>query len=150
MQEDQRAAWSSAYTAAVYAVSAPAGELCLRVGQPCPELDAHLRSLGLPPERRRWAHLTACNPRSRPLPPAENEHRMGLLRAALEGMLAAEGAPAGCLLSAEGRSPGGDWREAALWVAGLGAEPVAALARHFEQNAIVEGILGESPRLRWL
>ena len=142
-----------AYRSAEYRVAAPTGPITLRIGAKSPLLDALIESLGLPPDRRRWAHVTACNPRSTPLSEAENEHRMGLLHAALVEAcraLGSEGPGAPALLRGEGRSPSGDWTEPAFWVVGLEPAVVEALGRRFEQNALVEGDPGAPARLRWL
>jgi hypothetical protein len=112
-----------AYRAAHYDVVLPTGGTAtLRIGAPAP------------PALRGWlgagdgVFLTACNPRSEPLPQADNERRMAELRARLDALAARV---------LEGAGHGAGWREPSLLVAGL--EPAAgdALARAFGQNAVV-------------
>ena len=75
-------------------------------------------------------YLTACNPRSQSLPPAENEARLASLRAHLDarGFAYLEGA---------GHIPGEIWRERCLLVRGIDETEVSDLVRAHEQNSIV-------------
>lgn len=85
--------------------------------------------------------VTACNPRSRRLPDADNERRMAELRALLqrEGARRLEGA---------GSVPGEPWREPGLLVAGIALARIDALARAFRQNASVHVRVRAPARLR--
>lgn len=76
------------------------------------------------------AFLTACNPRSQPLPSDENERRLDALRDALR-------TSRGRFLEGTGHMPGERWREPSLFVAGLGIGDVDALMSRFDQNCIV-------------
>lgn len=123
-----------AYLATEYRVhGGPQGPLTLRVGEPSPALDRLLDAEGA----HRWAYLTACNPRSQPLPPQENARRLRALEEELGGRYR--------LFPGEGVL--GAWREASILVLGMDeAEALAAGAR-WEQNAVVVGRRGGAPAL---
>ena len=73
--------------------------------------------------------LTAWNPRSRPLPHAENRARQDALRA----MLRSAGLPA---LDAVGRALDQDWAEDSLAIIGVTFATAHTLARRFDQQAV--------------
>ena len=126
----------SAYQATSYTALLPHGEIVLRIGEPCPALDALLQTLG----HTSWAYVTACNPGSR-LDEAANAERQAELVAEVER---------------QGRTwfPGraiaddGSWpAEDSLWIPGLAHSGARALGRAFGQLAVVVGELGGPPRL---
>lgn len=126
-----------AYEAATYRVAAEPAPFFLRVGDRCGELDRRLEALGA----SRFAFLTAANPRSQPLSAAENEarHRRLIARVRDSGrvMLPGDSFEAGT----------GAWREASLLVVDIDCRSAVALARDFEQSALLVGALGEPVRL---
>ena len=85
--------------------------------------------------------ITAWNPRSTPTPRADNEAAMKRLEQAL--------AELGCRwLQGEGVDPDGDWPgEPSVLALGLDKAPAVALARRFDQNAIVWSGADATPRL---
>ena len=129
-----------AYLATTYLAESPDGErFPLRVGRRHPGLDARLRELGV----RAWAFITACNPRSEPLPGAENAARMVRLREAVAGLgfAAWEG---------QGIGDDGDWPpEPSLLILGITRARAAEFAREFGQNAFVYGELDQPAILVW-
>lgn len=130
----ERARLERAYRATTYRV----GSLALRVDTPTPPaLDALLEGRGLD----EYAYLTAVNPRSRPLPDAENRRRMAALRAALDE-------DGWVYLLGEAVADAALWPpEPSLLVLGLPAARAVELARAFEQNALVVGRRGGAARL---
>ena len=111
-------------------------ELVLKIGTPSARLDALLESEGCTTA----AFVTAANPRSEPRPAAENA-------AALEKLdliVAGAGYP---WRAAEGREPGGAWREPGRLVIGMWREHAETLGRLFRQNAIVWIERGKAPEL---
>ena len=116
-----------AYEQAHYTVSAPGGEVRIRVGRADPVVDELLRACGV----TQGAFITAWNPGSEPLAETENAARHARLLAALaqQGFEYLDGA---------GSDPDGAWpAEQSLLVLGIEAEAAAALAREFGQNAYV-------------
>lgn len=85
--------------------------------------------------------LSACNPQSHPLTPAENRVRTADLRLRLRATNAR-------WLEGEGAIRGERWSEPSLLVAGLALESIDALARHFDQNAAVRVDTSAPVRLR--
>jgi hypothetical protein len=79
---------------------------------------------------RTAAFLTACNPRSSTLSPAENERMQCALRSRLRTLPCR-------LLEGVGHMPGADQREPSLLVTGIDLAGIDVLAREFEQNAVV-------------
>jgi hypothetical protein len=115
----------------------PAGAgFTLRIDAPSPELAAlHVR-LGV----QGSAFLTAWNPGSRVLSPAENAARQADLLAAVQRL--------GCLaLPGVGEHPEGRWREESVLVPGLSRDDAESLGRRFGQNAIVWADRDAVPRL---
>lgn len=134
MDPAERIELEFAYAATTY----QAGSLRLRVGEPAPALDALLAARGLD----QWAWLTAVNPRSQPLPPAENRRRMADLLSRLQGRL---------WLRGEAVSDRGDWpAEPSVLVLGMSRAEAVALARSYQQNAILFGERGGLAHLVWI
>lgn len=130
----------NAYLATTYRATAPSGaEVDLRPGCRSPELDAHLSVRGL----AQWAFITACNPYSQVLTAEENRGRMAALSSELEE-LGFETWPG------VGIGDGGDWEpEESRLVLGITEEQARAIAKRWEQNAIVVGEAGEVARVVW-
>ncbi|NLO80373.1 MAG: DUF3293 domain-containing protein [Xanthomonadaceae bacterium] len=128
----------AAYRATRYVVdTSPIGRFVLRIGQPSAAADRLCRLLG----QASWVYVTACNPRSRLLPPEENAARM----AALERVLQAQG-----WRYFPGTGCGDDlnWPpEPSLLVPGVDRAQAVSLGRRFEQNAVVYGELGGPAQL---
>ena len=125
------------YREAHYDVRDDAGELhTLRVGEPMPT--ALEKWLGA---ATTCAYLTACNPHSQPLSPAQNARRMQQLLVELD-------AASLRYLRGDGHMPGESWREPSVLVAGLPLSELDALVRRHEQNAILIGACSEPMRLR--
>ena len=124
-----------AYAAARYVVRGPRGAVVLRLGE------AGAADGLLPPGADTWALVTAHNPGSRRWPRHKNRAAHAALRARLAG------APG--LWPAHHQSPGGTWREEALFVAGLGEAEAVALGAELGQAAVVVGVRGGPPRLAW-
>ncbi|WP_440223199.1 DUF3293 domain-containing protein [Dokdonella sp. MW10] len=117
----------AAYRNTRYDVRLPGGRrLTIRIGDPPPV--ALILPRGDPTHAS--AILTACNPRSLPLPAADNRRRMHELVRTLvgHGLL---------MLPAVGCAPGDAWREASLLVPSIPLDLLDALARRFGQNAVV-------------
>lgn len=125
------------YRRTYYDVLLPDGDTAtLRIGEaPPPAVAAWIGA------DAQAVYLTACNPRSRALPAAENQARLAELR----DVLRAAGAR---WLDGSAAIPGQSWREASLLVAGLPLARLDALARQFEQNASVHVRADAPARLR--
>jgi len=112
----------------------------LKIGQRHPEFDLWLDEQGY----LNYAFLSAHNPRSIMLSPAENTERQENL---LE-LLRVGGLP---FAPAEGRDPNGEWRpETGVFLFDVPAGEVHELARVFGQNAVVEGKIDGVPFLVWV
>jgi len=99
----------------------------MRIGEPCPALASLHASLGVACS----AFVTACNPHSQRLSPAENTAR----QEELAGWLKTRDMPS---LRGWGAHPDGNWpAEASFLVPGLALETACELGRNFEQNAVV-------------
>src|SRR4051812_37371626 len=131
----------AAYWATDYRVDdSPVGLFVIRVGEPCPAADRVLAAHG----QSDWAFVTACNPRSEFLSPAENCRRMAELEAV-------------CLFRDWPHYPGagvsrdGSWpAEPSVLIVGVSEAEAVEVARHFGQNALVIGRFGEPVRLVWV
>lgn len=128
----------AAFLATTYRVDPPDGRHAdLRVGQGHPQLDQWLERHGV----RHWTFLTACNPMSQLVDPAQNQERMAELRAALaaEGWIFWPGA---------GIGDDGAWpAEPSVLILGMAEAAGRAWARRFQQLAIVCGEHGGPARL---
>jgi hypothetical protein len=128
----------AAYRRAIYRVHLPAGDLDLRAGECSPELDRRLAARG----ERRWAWLTAVNPRSERLPEAENRRRQEELGTAL----AARG---WTVLDGTAIDPDGSWPdEPSFFVLGILPDAARELALGAGQLAFLTGELGAPVTLR--
>lgn len=131
----------AAYEATDYRVNAGSrGGFVIRVGSPAPTADALLTAAGA----GSWAFITACNPRSQPLPEAENLARMKRLEEVVRhrGLVHHSGTG----VAADGAWP----PEPSLFVIGLDEAAALALAREFDQHAVVVGCSGGPARLAWI
>ncbi len=130
-----------AYEATAYRVDeGPRGPFVIRVGARSADADALLMAAGVDA----WAFITASNPRSVPLVAADNAARMSRLAQQLRDRGLAHYA---------GMGVGDDttWpAEPSLLVVGLAESEALALARDFDQLAIVAGRRGEAARLVWV
>jgi hypothetical protein len=87
------------------------------------------------------AYLTACNPYSQALTEQQNEARLADLRRRLRAADAR-------FLEGIASVPAEAWSEPSLLVTGVPLQQVDALAREFEQNAVVFVPRDACPRLR--
>ena len=130
------------YEATTYWVQVAADRrIAIRVGGTAPaEIDRLLASSGV----ETWAFITAVNPRSVRQSDAENAIRMARLVASVRGRGLGH-------LAAEGAGDATDWPpEPSLFVLGITERDAVALARAFDQHAIVVGRRGEPARLSWV
>ena len=140
----------AAYLGSIYSVSTDDGGFELRVGQCSPRA---------PAADRVHAVLTACNPRSAPLPDLHNALRMQRLRSRVTALSIR-------WQEATGRSTDRSWVEPSLWLQDIGLDTLDALAAEFEQNATVvvgadaqvllrihrpdwRAVIGDDPRWQW-
>lgn len=126
------------YRQTVYWVFGPHAYIGLRVEQTSPELDRLLEEAGA----LEWAHITAWNPRSRPLSPPDNRQAQDALEWAVRARYSS--------LPGVGAATDGDWPpEEGLFIFGIPEAEAVELGRRFEQNAVVCGRKGEPARLVW-
>jgi len=135
-------AWEAAYRQAEYRVELPGGDLPLRVGHHDAAGDKRLRDeAGV---QSHWAIITPCNPDSQRLSVEENAQLLEQLAEIVEGL----NLPC---ISSVNRDPAGQWPdEPGILLCDSPPEFAEEMGRHFHQNAIVAGRLGEAPRLIWL
>jgi len=128
------------YRATRYRVYLPTATEDVCIGRNAPAVDAWLDEHG----SGQAAILTACNPRSRPLPMAANRR----LQAALLHLLHAMPHP---MLPACNKADCSQWPdEHSLIVAGLSRGEARRLAARFRQHALVWLERGRSARLIWV
>ena len=146
MPPPDRATLDAAYRGARYRVDLPAGRVTLRVGHPTPALDRLLTETG----HATYTFLTAHNPHSIQLTPAENAAR----HAELSEALAATGLPQ---FPGEGAANPddpdwpADWPpETSVLILGLPEPDAVSLARRFGQNALLRGRLAGPAELVWI
>jgi Protein of unknown function (DUF3293) len=126
----------AAYEKAEYVVFAMP-ELVLRIGEPNPGLDELLEADGVSTA----AYITAANPRGEPASRSDND----IATTELHESLAAAGH---ICYGGEGRDPQGLWTpEPSFLVLGISRARAEAVAREFEQNAIVFVQKGRPPEL---
>lgn len=129
----------AAYTATDFVVFDGEEQWALHVGVASPRIDALLDRHGAD----RAIVVTAFNPRSRVLTPEANAARHD----ALVRLLEERGLP---FLYGEGRDPSGRWiAETECIVFGTSLTEGLAIARRFEQNAVVFIERGKAPRLEF-
>jgi hypothetical protein len=135
-------AWEAAYRQAEYRVELPRGDLVLRVGVPDAASDQRLgEEAGV---QGHWAILTPCNPDSQRLPDEANADLLAQLAEIVEGLSLR-------CVSSLNRDPSGQWPdEPGILLCDPPPGFAEELGRHFHQNAILAGTLGEAPRLVWL
>jgi hypothetical protein len=136
---EERARLLTFYLATAYRAQTPAGPIDLRIDEPSPALDWLLDSR----EARKWAFISAANPRSEALSVADNKARHTAFRALVEqrGFHFFEG---------EGIPDTADWSpEPSLLILALALDEALELAASFGQNAIVWGERGTPARLVW-
>ena len=127
----------ASYRATTYRADTPDGPLSIRVGERCGPLDDLLRDRGFDC----WVFVTAHNPGSRRLDPAENACRHANLVAATAGHETFDG---------ESIADAGDWPpEWSLLVLGIDKAAALALGRRLGQNAVLLARRDESARLAW-
>ena len=130
---------SDSYRAASYIVDAPDGPITIRVDQPNAGLDELLSASGV----TEWAFVTAWNPGSMHLPPAENQRNNSdlLERATSQGYTA---------LTGIGVGDDGEWPpEPSFLILGIPLVAAVELGRFYRQRAIIAGSYGEAPELVW-
>lgn len=127
----------AAYLATRYTVRLADQDVQIRVGaEPPPALRALLQP------GHSWVLITACNPRSQRGPARGNALRMRALARALVAVDPLR------VFDAEGCAPDRSWVEPGLLVIGLDPGITDALARRFEQNALLAGHGTAPARLR--
>lgn len=129
----------SAYLRTSYRAITPRGELVIRIGHVCPELDQLLADL----DQSCWVFISACNPGSNLLSAAEN----AAMHERLAQTLAEEGLS---FFQGSGETDDSGWpAEASVLVPGLSLARGCALGRAFGQNAIVWGEKGSPAQLAY-
>lgn len=135
----QQAALGEAYRRTTYRVFTATQPVDMRIGVVNPALDALLQTHGV----RTCAFVTASNPRSQQHPDEQN----ALRNEAMMQSLRAEG---WSCLDALGLPDRPDWTpEQSILILGITRRSAVALARRWQQNAIVYGRRGEPPELVW-
>ena len=131
----------AAYEATAYWVQAgPERRFAIRCGVRSTDVDELLAAAGV----ETWAFITAANPRSVRLSDADNAARMAGLVDALRDRGHTH-------LPGAGKGDDADWpAEPSLLVLGIAEGEAEALARAFDQHAIVVGRRGEPARLAWV
>jgi Protein of unknown function (DUF3293) len=132
------AALERVYRETAYCVDHPAGNFCIRIGEPCAPLEVLLREH----DATAWAFVTACNPRSRLLSSAENAARHAQLLAHVRALRLTA-------FAGRGRADRGGWLEESLLIVGIEDSAALTLGSAFGQNAVVCANAGGVARLRW-
>jgi hypothetical protein len=126
-----------AYEASIYSARVDDEDVRIKIGDVCEELERALDRHSV----TTWAYLTAWNPEGKTLPEDINDQRQDDLRTALMR---------GGFEFAEGQSEpadGNEHSECSLLVFGIAEKDAVALARYFDQLAIVVGEIGRPARL---
>jgi hypothetical protein len=130
------AEWIDLYRRTSYDVRLPGGKrTTLRIGRHVPWAINKWAAESWP-----LAFVSACNPRSEVTPAADNRQRMRAICGRVRKSCR--------VLPAVGHSQDPRWREASLLLAGLDMTSIDALAREFDQNAIVTVASGQPAALR--
>ena len=133
-------ALQQAYLETIYRVAGEEQAIDIRIDQSNVALDALLQEN----EVRQWAFVTASNPRSRALSERDNARRNAEMKSSLKraGWRTVDGV--GLPLR-----PG--WKpERSVLILGIDRDAAIALARRWEQNAIVCGSFAQPPELVWV
>ena len=126
-----------AYKNTTYRVYLPLGEMDIRIGV----MNPLLQELLLSNNAESWAFITACNPYS----VMQNADVNTLLNTQLESYLSEKQ-----YVFFKGMGVGDDnsWEpEASFMVLNIRKEDAIKIGKHFKQNAIVAGVIGNSPEL---
>lgn len=126
-----------AYLETIYRVASEPQPIDICIG----EMNASLDELLQANKVRQWAFVTASNPCSRALSDRDNARRNSELRSSLEeaGWRVVDGVG---LPLRTGWKP-----EHSVLILGIDRDAAMALARRWEQNAIVFGTFGQAPEL---
>ena len=128
-----------AYLATTYRVLCATDPIDIRIGVPNAALDAMLQVRGV----RSWAFVSASNPRSQMKPDEDNARRHGEMTRALHDERR-------LFVDALGVPDHADWTpERSVLILGIEQSEALALARRWQQNAIVYARYGELPELVW-
>ena len=137
-----REALRNAYLQTTYrvCVATNAEPVDIRIGVVSPALDRLLQAHQV----CEWAFVTASNPRSQELADSDNAQRNDAMKQSLRD--------AGWrYLEAVGLPDHAGWRqEQSVLILGIGQHAAMALARRWQQNAIVCGKTGAPPELVWI
>ena len=128
------------YLHTTYRVTEVDPAIDIRIGQPCPPLDALLDQHAA----RCWAFITAWNPGSKKREPTENRKRQDQLEAEIKqaGYFFYRGA---------GVPDRGDWQpEDSMLIFGLNRDQALEVGKRYGQAAIVVGDRGGSAELVFL
>ena len=129
----------AAYLRTIYWVDARPEPIPLRVGDRSSQLDRML----VANRCRQWAFLTAWNPGSEIQSPLRNTARQRRLLRALQGN-------GYRWLPGLGDGDDGEWpAEPSLLVLGMPMHEAVRVGRHFGQNAVLVGKLGQCAMLVW-
>ena len=145
------------YLRTTYRVTSVDPAIDIRIGEPCPALDALLEKHAA----RTWAFVTAWNPGSKQLDEAENRHRQGKLEAEVKqrGYVFFRGAgiPDDFIEQCSGSSFHVHPSSLDLWspeesilILGIERSEAERLGRKFGQAAIVIGTSSTAPELLFL
>lgn len=107
------------------------------IGKNNPEIDAILEDY----EKQTWAFITAWNPQGHSLPHEDNLERQILLLLEIKDYIHMEGRV---------ESPDGNWYEDSFLVLGISKNKVLAVAKKFDQAAILFGEYQKEAELLFL
>jgi Protein of unknown function (DUF3293) len=134
-----RQALERAYLETNYRVLCATDSIDIRIGVSNVALDTLLQARGV----HNWAFVSASNPRSQMKPDEDNARRHGEMTRSLH-------AERRLFVDALGMPDHADWMpERSVLILGIARPEALALARRWQQNAIVYGRLGELPELVW-
>jgi hypothetical protein len=139
LSRSERERLERAYLATTYRVHEPEGSIDLRIGQASAPLDRLLDRNKAPT----WAFVSAANPGSVMLAPADNSRRHAALVEAVQfgGF---------CFIEATGIPADASWPpEPNLLIFGISRSAARLLGRRFGQLAVLAGRRGGVPELVW-
>ncbi len=126
-----------AFRNTLFHAATPRGDICIRVGARCVELDALLEGSG----HKGWAYVTAFNPNGEAASEAENQRA----QARLEHELGTRGFQC---YPGVGKADVGDWPpEVSVLILGISEAQALELGRRYGQAAIVLGAFEQPARL---